>query len=151
MKESSIMKRLQVNASKLGARVLRNNVGMAWTGQAQHIGVMTNVTLKPGDLILRSAVPIKFGLGVGSSDLIGWQSATITPDMVGKLFARFVALEIKTDKGKPTDEQLQFLTAIKIAGGIAGIARNEDDLKELLTKTADKPVTTVYISTVTES
>jgi len=40
------------------------------------------------------------GLCVGSSDLIGWTSKTITADDIGKTVAVFTAIEVKTPKGK---------------------------------------------------
>ncbi len=43
---------------------------------------------------------VQFGLCVGSSDLIGFKSMTITPEMVGQKIAVFTALEVKTEKGK---------------------------------------------------
>jgi hypothetical protein len=122
MNEANLMRRLQVHATQLGARVLRNNVGMAWIGKPQHIRMTTNITLYAGDMVLRKAVPVKFGLGVGSSDLIGWRISD----------GKFVALEIKTESGDPTQEQLDFIAAIMKAGGIAGIIRSEEDLKKLL-------------------
>jgi len=133
MSEANIMRRLQVYITKLGARVLRNNVGMAWTGTPQHIRVPTTIILYAGDLILRESVPIKFGLGVGSSDLIGWQPFTITQAMVGKKFARFTAVEVKTETGRVTPEQQDFISAVNDAGGIAGVIRSEEDAKQLLT------------------
>jgi hypothetical protein len=33
--------------------------------------------------------PVTFGLAVGSADLIGWTTRTITPDMVGQQVAVF--------------------------------------------------------------
>ena len=75
--------------------------------------------------------PIRYGLGnPGGSDLIGWTPVKITPDMVGKTYAIFTALEVKTDKGRPTKEQVAFIEAVKRAGGIAEIVRSEDDAEK---------------------
>ena len=60
--------------------------------------------------------PIKFGLCVGSSDIIG-----VAPD------GRFLAVECKTAIGQPTDAQVRFLDAVRSKGGRAGIARCADD------------------------
>ena len=60
--------------------------------------------------------PIKFGLCVGSSDIIG-----IAPD------GRFLAVECKTAIGQPTDAQVRFIDAVRAKGGRAGIARSADD------------------------
>lgn len=60
--------------------------------------------------------PIRFGLCVGSSDIIG-----IAPDGI------FVAIECKTQLGQPTQAQLNFIAAVIRAGGRAGIARSAAD------------------------
>ena len=74
---------------------------------------------------------VKFGLCKGSSDLIGFRSITITPDMVGQKIAVFSAIEVK-DKGKATVEQKNFINIINNAGGYAGVAKNVNDAKKIL-------------------
>ena len=74
---------------------------------------------------------VKFGLCKGSSDLIGFKTITITPDMVGKEVAIFSAIEVK-DKGKATVEQKKFIDIIQNAGGIAGVAKNVNEAKKIL-------------------
>ena len=74
---------------------------------------------------------VKFGLCKGSSDLIGFKTITITPDMVGQNVAVFSAIEVK-DKGKATDDQKKFINIIKKAGGLAGVARDIKDAKKIL-------------------
>lgn len=54
------------------------------------------------------------------------------PDLVGCIDGRFVALEVKTDKGKPSKIQLYIIECIKNAGGIAGVVRSYDDVLDLL-------------------
>lgn len=73
--------------------------------------------------VLKNAagIPIRFGLCTGSSDLIG-----IAPD------GRFLAVEIKTCKGRATPEQIRFIEIVKARGGIAGIARCPQDALDLL-------------------
>lgn len=60
--------------------------------------------------------PIKFGLCVGSSDIIGLCSDGV-----------FLAVEVKSAIGQPTDAQLRFLSAVRRSGGRAGVARSADD------------------------
>jgi hypothetical protein len=74
---------------------------------------------------------VTFGLCKGSSDLIGWRSVTITPDMVGQQLAVFVAIEVK-DKGRATPEQLQFIDVVRKAGGLAGVARSTAEAQAIL-------------------
>ena len=73
--------------------------------------------------VLKNAagIPIRFGLCTGSSDLIG-----MAPD------GRFLAVEIKTCKGRATPEQIRFIEIVKARGGIAGIARCQQDALDLL-------------------
>lgn len=105
MKEMDIMRLIMVELSIRGCIIWRNNCG----------------SLKNA-----AGIPIKFGLCVGSSDLIG-----ISPD------GRFLAVEVKTEKGKPTPDQIRFIEAVKRKGGIAGIARSPADAVALLSQSAD--------------
>ena len=105
--------------SKSGATIFRNNVGMGWTGKS--------IRQKDGSILILNPRPLHAGLTTGSSDLIGWKTITITHEMVGKQFAQFVAVEVKTSTGKPSKEQLHFIEAVKKAGGRAGIARTPDE------------------------
>ena len=74
---------------------------------------------------------VRFGLCKGSSDLIGFKTITITPDMVGKEVAIFSAIEVK-DKGKVTTDQKHFIDIIQNAGGLAGVAKDVDEAKKIL-------------------
>ena len=75
---------------------------------------------------------VTYGLCKGSADLIGFRRLTITPEMVGQQLAQFVAIEIKTGRGRPTPEQANFLAVVTQAGGVAGIARSVEDAWQLL-------------------
>lgn len=111
MLESSLMRDIQIRLSALGARLLRNNVGM---------------------LEDRTGQKVRYGLCVGSSDLIGWYAVEITPDMVGKKLAIFTAVEVKTLTGRLTKEQVNFLEAVKSAGGIAFVARSVEEAERFI-------------------
>jgi hypothetical protein len=81
---------------------------------------------------------VAYGLGShggsvlsGTSDAIGLHSVTITPDMVGRRIAVFVAIEAK-DKGEPSAEQRTFLTVVHQAGGIAGVAHSVEEAQQIL-------------------
>ena len=100
MKESDIQRLIMLALSEAGCLIFRNNVG-----------VLKNA----------AGIPIRFGLAVGSSDLIG-----IAPG------GRFLAVEIKTPTGKATPEQLRFIEAVRARGGIAGIARSPAEALALL-------------------
>ncbi|MDD2863971.1 MAG: VRR-NUC domain-containing protein [Methylococcales bacterium] len=75
---------------------------------------------------------VQFGLCVGSSDLIGFQSVTVTSEMVGQKIAVFTALEVKTQTGKASEPQTKFLSMVKKFGGIGAVVRSVDDAVELL-------------------
>ena len=120
MKEQQIQTRwLMFISRRPDVRMFRNNVGTGWTGQV--------VSKELGAIVLQNARPLHAGLCVGSSDLIGWKTVTITPDMVGQQVAVFVAAEVKTATGRLTGEQQNFLNKVRDAGGLAVVIRSEND------------------------
>jgi hypothetical protein len=102
VKESDLMRSIMLALFGAGCTVWRNNTGC---------------------LLDKRGVPVKFGLCVGSSDLIG-----ISPS------GKFIAVEIKTTKGRATPEQMRFIEAVREKGGIAGIARSPEEAVALLSK-----------------
>ncbi len=74
----------------------------------------------PGDVIVRRARPFH-GAMKGWPDLVGWESIVITPEMVGKKVALFVAVEAKTKGVRVTDAQQNFINQINAAGGVAEV------------------------------
>lgn len=71
---------------------------------------------------------LQSGLAKGSADLIGWKTIEITPDMVGKKVAVFLSVEVKSQKGRLTSEQENWLKCVNSVGGIAIVARCTEDL-----------------------
>lgn len=69
----------------------------------------------------KRGIPVRFGLCPGSSDLIG-----ICPD------GRFLAIEVKTPKGKATEAQERFISAVRATGGRAGVARSVNDALDIM-------------------
>lgn len=106
------------------ATLFRNNVGTAWTGDS--------TTLKDGSVLIRNPRILHAGLCAGSSDLIGWRSLTITPEMVGQTVAVFAALEVKSKTGRATAGQKNFCQRVTEAGGFAGIVKSPDEAKKTL-------------------
>jgi hypothetical protein len=74
---------------------------------------------------------VRYGLCPGSSDLIGYRTIVITPDMVGQRLAVFAAVEVK-DQAAPTEQQQAFIRLIEQAGGLAGVARSVPDALSIL-------------------
>lgn len=94
MRESDLMRLIQVALSEAGHRVFRNNTGVAKTATGQ---------------------TIRFGLGVGSPDLVGWSRD-----------GHFVGVEVKTTTGRVSPEQEAWLANINAAGGIGVVMRSTD-------------------------
>ena len=112
MSEAAIQQDVRLSLGKCPAvRMFRNNVG----------------AIKAPD-----GRVIRYGLTTGSADLIGWQTVTITPEMVGLHIARFVSIEVKAPKGRLTPEQETWRAAVLKAGGIAVVARSVEDVKFLV-------------------
>lgn len=122
---------LRKRASELGARLFRQVSSIVWVGKVEKGYPGKKVTLRPGDIVIRNARPIHAGFD-GLSDLGGWSPVTITQEMVGSTFAQYAQVEVKFGTDRPTKEQLAWIEAVNAAGGRAGIARNEDDLSEIL-------------------
>jgi hypothetical protein len=132
MLEQTIMKKIMLAVSAAGARVFRNNVAQAWTGDRPPYGPGAMVRLEQGDVLLRNARPLHAGLTKGSSDLIGWMPVTVTEEMVGRKLSVFAAIEVKGPKGRTSEQQADFIKAVQKAGGIAGVARSEAEAIALL-------------------
>jgi hypothetical protein len=115
MSESALLQRIRLKATELGWRLLRNNIGLGWGG-------------KPCVPCMQRLTRIRYGLCVGSSDLIGWRPVKITQQMVGRTLAVFLAIEAKTPTGYTTPDQEAFLKAVNEAGGDGRVIRNEADL-----------------------
>ena len=75
---------------------------------------------------------VDYGLVQGSSDLIGWTTVTVTPDMVGRKLALFTAIEVKTKTGRVSESQTNFINRVREAGGLAGVARSVEDARKIL-------------------
>jgi hypothetical protein len=111
MNEQTVQQQIRMALSTGQSRVFRNNVGA--------------IKDQGGRLVT-------FGLCKGSSDLIGWQSVTVTPDMVGQRVAIFLAVEVKGPKTPVRPEQENFIARVRDAGGLAGIARSVSDAITIL-------------------
>lgn len=115
MTESNILRSVLLAASRF-ATVFRNNCGVAWSQRDNR------------------AVPVRFGLTPGSSDVIGWTPITIMPEHTGQTVAIFTAIECKSATGRATTQQSNFLQAVANAGGISILARSDSDVTGILSE-----------------
>lgn len=131
MKEQSILKRILFSCSTGASRLFRQNVGRGWIGRAKKYTKHCTVRINPGDVVIRQARPFHAGF-IGMGDLIGWNSVTITPEMVGRLIAIYSSIEVKTKTGRLREDQINWMALVRNAGGIAGVARSPEEAKEML-------------------
>lgn len=110
--EAAAQKEVQLEASRVGARLWRNNVG----------------ALKDA-----RGVPVRYGLAnetpgmnevIKSSDLIGIKPVVIRPSHIGTVFGQFLAREMKAPGWKYTgtgreEAQLAYLNFVAAKGGDA--------------------------------
>lgn len=102
----------------------RANVGQAWASN--------DITRLPdGSLLLRNPRPFSTGLPDGFLDIFGFVPVEITPDMVGKTFPMFSAVDAKSEKGKKRPAQVRFVGAILANGGRAGFARTAQEAVDI--------------------
>jgi len=125
MAETPLLSKIMLSlGGRTDVRIFRNNVGNAFVG---------NVFQESQRCVtLIDYRRIKFGLEVGSSDLIGLKSITITPDMVGRKVAVFLSPEIKVPGKNPTPHQRDWQDMVLNFGGIAGTARSIEDAQRLV-------------------
>lgn len=64
----------------------------------------------------------------------GMMSKKGVSDIIACYKGRFIAIEVKTEKGRVSDAQQQFLEAVTASGGVAILARSVDDVIEGLKK-----------------
>jgi hypothetical protein len=114
--ETKIQRRIMMALSQAGHTCFRNETGRFWSGKVIH--------KENSSVTLANAAMIPVGLCLGSSDLIGIQAGT----------GRFFAIEVKTATGRASKEQTNFINHVKKMGGIAGIARSEQEALELLAR-----------------
>lgn len=129
-KESNIFKDCQLRASKLKARLWRQNSGLSWAGRVQRIEKTDDYRLEAGCIVIHRPQAIRAGFP-GISDGGGYCMVTVTADMVGQQLPVVLQVETKAD-GSVTDEQRKFIAHVRSVGGYAGIARCADDVDRIV-------------------
>lgn len=113
-------------------RLWRNNVAQGVVGVVKWIRSATTVRVFPGDAVVRAARILHAGLAEGSPDLVGLRTITIGPEHIGARMAVFVGVEVKSETGRQTVEQRQFLAMLAKRGALAGIARSVDEAIDII-------------------
>jgi len=138
--EAPVQANTRMEASRIGARLFRNNRGMFYTVDA--VKKLIGLVIK-GDLAGARAMSgkqriVRAGLEAdGSSDLVGDFPVTITQEMVGMTLAVALYAEVKEPNWKkPTDEhervQLNFITQASNRGALAFFITDHKQLKTLI-------------------
>ena len=85
-----------------------------------------------GQLLIPGLVDRCSLVSQGSADIVGWTTKTITEDDVGKSYAIFTSIEVKTPTGRLTGLQQNWLHTVQTAGGFAGVARSPEDALQII-------------------
>lgn len=132
MSDHAFLTRILLACSRGPVRLFRNNNGVGWIGKVERPARAVQVTVFPGDVVIRKARPLHAGLAAGSGDLIGWRKVKITADMVGDEVALFVSIEAKEGTGRLSAEQRNWRDQVHGAGGIAAEVRSVEDAEKAL-------------------
>jgi hypothetical protein len=136
MTERAIQNEILLAASAGGYTLFRNNVGLGWQGTVSDLPAGTLIQLPGGKRfwldgrckLIANPRPLNAGLCEGSSDLIGWVTVMVGPDLIGRSLAQFVGIEVKTPKGRESKPQATFRRVVTEAGGLALVARGPGDV-----------------------
>lgn len=118
MSDRNFLNQILLACSRGNTRLFRQSVGLAWIGKAWRAPSRQTIQVEPGDVVIRQARPFKAGIE-GMSDLGGWRTLTVTPDMAGQKIAQVVQFEAKKGTGRLTPEQKRWLETVSEAGGLA--------------------------------
>jgi hypothetical protein len=124
-------------ARRAVARVtlFRANSGKGWLSGGGKVEVDTR-----GTAHVPLARPVALGLALtngdtvpGLADLAGWTDVVVAPEMVGRRFPVFTAIETKeSGGGRRRENQINFVQQVQKAGGIAGFAASEQQANEII-------------------
>ena len=119
--EAYIQSKIRLEATRLGMRLWRNNVGALRTPSGSYVRFgLANDSAQVNEVFK-------------SSDLIGIRLILITPEMVGQTIGQFVAREVKQEDWKYTNTdrekaQKAFIDLINELGGDAKFTTGEGSL-----------------------
>lgn len=136
LSEGSVQRKAWLGLGRL-CRLFRLNTGKAWISALGPKGVHR---LKDGSILIEAPRPIAMGFGLtngepvtGASDLQGWTTITITPEMVGSDVAVYTSFEVKKEKGgTASTNQKNWIKQVQNGGGIAGVIRSTEDGEQII-------------------
>ncbi len=128
---TATVKLAQIEATRRGWRLFRNEVGLAWVGTVMETFHRVGKRGAQACTTLADARPIRYGLGRGSFDTVGWIPREIRREDIpegGVLrIAQFATVDAKTDAySRMSPEQRIWSREVKAAGGYVGIAMRVD-------------------------
>jgi hypothetical protein len=102
-------------------RLIRVNCGRFWAGKVRSIrnGILTLVNYG-----------VVQGADTGTSDAVGFDSIIITPEMVGRRVAVFVAAEYKAGRDQLRKEQINFRNMVVSLGGVHREIRDSEIIEK---------------------
>jgi hypothetical protein len=124
---TALMNRVLIALSAAGLTVWRNNTAVGWAGKSLSLRPGEIYRARGGERVVFNARPVRAGLCEGSSDIVGIEAVTITPDMVGRTVAIFHAWEVKDGSGRLSAPQRRFLEHVEDRGGVAAVVRSVDE------------------------
>ena len=129
MSEASVQQRVNLESSRLGARLFRNNVGACVDDNGNHVRYgLANVSVAQNKRLK-------------SSDLIGITPLLIQQHHVGTKLGIFTALEVKKSDWKMPlspnareKAQLNFINLIRLNGGFADFINDPSKVSQILNR-----------------
>lgn len=128
MTEAEVLRQILLTLGALPQlKVWRNNTGMAWNGIKVTLApglALTDVsgrsfTVQKGDILIRNAHPVQFGLK-GSGDIAG----ILAPS------GKALFIEVKNGHYQQTEQQKKFADMVRQMGGIYILATSPEKVEE---------------------
>lgn len=135
MRESNLHRIIMREVCDADTRLFRNHVGYGLVirhpNAARREAIMS-ACIALAESMGGSAERTRFGLAPGSADLIGARRVIVAPDMIGQAVAVFCSVEVKTERGRPREDQRNWADFWQRFGGRAGFARSVEEARAII-------------------
>jgi hypothetical protein len=112
---------------KTNPMLFRNDCGVGYVGGKKfQVPFSGQFFAEQGDIVVINPKHISYGLHPGSGDFIGWETIIITKEMIGSKIAIFKSIEIKTERDRLKENQINWFNAVKKDGGIAELWKEKN-------------------------